>query len=239
MICELIAEHHAWFGVAPICKVLSEHGCTIAPRTFYAWQARPPSKRALWDMTITEILAGHYAPDADGRRKPESLYDAAKMWGHLQLQGIPVAKCTVERLMRANGRQGVRRVKKVRITIVDPAVTRAPDLVGRKFGVDAQSRLLAADFTYVRLVTGVFVYTAFVIDAYAGRILGWSCSTVKQARFVESAIGQAAALRARKGHPLVGSTIHHSNHGAQYTPRDFSPVNYERNHTPTTLPEAA
>ena len=168
-------------------------------------------------MAIAEILAGHYEPDANGRRTPESLYGAEKMWGHLQRQGIPVAKCTVERLMRANGWQGVRRVKKVRTTIADPAATRAPDLVDRKFAVDAPNRLLVADFTYVRLVTGVFVYTAFVIDAYAGRILGWSCSTVKQAWFVESAIRQAAALRAREGHPLVGSTIHHSDAGSQYT----------------------
>ncbi|ORW26119.1 integrase, partial [Mycolicibacter nonchromogenicus] len=195
--------------------MLSEHGCKIAPRTFYAWQSRPPSKRALWDMTLTEILAGYYQADAEGRRKPESLYGAAKMWAHLRRQGIPVARCTVERLMRANGWQGVRRVKKVRTTIADPAATRAPDLVDRQFGVDAPNRLLVADFTYVRLVTGVFVYVAFVIDAYAGRILGWECSATKHTRFVESAIRQAAALRAREGHPLAGSTVHHSDAGSQ------------------------
>lgn len=128
-------------------------------------------------MTLTEILAGYYQADAEGRRKPESLYGAAKMWAHLRRQGIPVARCTVERLMRANGWQGVRRVKKVRTTIADPAATRAPDLVDRQFGVDAPNRLLVADFTYVRLVTGVFVYVAFVIDAYAGRIL---VSTISQ-----------------------------------------------------------
>ncbi|BCO36403.1 putative transposase for insertion sequence element IS986/IS6110 [Mycobacterium heckeshornense] len=217
MICEFIAEHRARFGVAPICRVLSERGCKIAPRTFYAWQARPPSKRVLWDMTVAEILAGYYTPDADGRRKPESLYGAAKMWAHLQRRGIPVAKCTVERLMRANGWQGVRRVKKVRTTVADPAAQRAPDLVDRTFAVDAPNRLLVADFTYVRLVTGVFVYTAFVVDAYAGRILGWACSTTKHSWFVESALRQAAALRAREGHPLAGSTIHHSDAGSQYT----------------------
>lgn len=166
-------------------------------------------------MTLTEILAGYYQADAEGRRKPESLYGAAKMWAHLRRQGIPVARCTVERLMRANGWQGVRRVKKVRTTIADPAATRAPDLVDRQFGVDAPNRLLVADFTYVRLVTGVFVYVAFVIDAYAGRILGWECSATKHTRFVESAIRQAAALRAREGHPLAGSTVHHSDAGSQ------------------------
>lgn len=116
---------------------------------------------------MTEILAGYFAPYEQGRRKPESLYGAAKMWGRLRRQDIPVAECTVERLMRANGGQGVRRAKKVRTAVVDPAAGRAPDLVDRQFRVDAPDRLLVADFTYVRLVTGVFVYTAFVVDAYA------------------------------------------------------------------------
>jgi putative transposase len=76
--------------------------------------------------------------------------------------------------------------------------------------------LLVADFTYVRLAAGAFVYSAFVIDAYAGRILGWECSTSKHAGFVESAIRQAVALRAREGHPIA-SAIHHSDAGSQYT----------------------
>ncbi len=80
-----------------------------------------------------------------GRRKPESLYGATKMWAHLQRQGIEVARCTVERLMAANGWEGVRRRKKVRTTIVDPAAGRAPDLVDRQFAVPAPNRLLVAD----------------------------------------------------------------------------------------------
>jgi helix-turn-helix protein len=75
----------------------------IAPRTFYASVVRAPSKRALWDATITEVLAGYYEPDEDGRKKPESLYGSVKMWAHLQREGIPVAKSTVERLMRRHG----------------------------------------------------------------------------------------------------------------------------------------
>jgi putative transposase len=72
--------------------VLSEHGVPIAPRTFYAWVKPAPSKRALWDATIAEILAGYYEPADDGRRTPESLYGSLKMWAHLQREGIPVAK---------------------------------------------------------------------------------------------------------------------------------------------------
>jgi putative transposase len=121
------------------------------------------------------------------------------MWAHLQREGIPVARSTVERLMRAHGWQGVRRQTKVRTTVVDPAAARAPDLVDRQFAVPAPNRLLVADFTYVRLACGVFVYVAFVIDAYAGAIIGWEVSGSKQTRFVESAIRQAIALRSRQG----------------------------------------
>ena len=200
--------------------MLTEHGVKIAPRTFYAWASRAPSKRSLWDATITEILAGYYEPDEDGRRSPESLYGSLKMWAHLQREGIPVAKSTVARLMRRSGWQGVRRQKKVRTTVADPAAERAPDLVERQFTVPAPNQLLVADFTYVKLVTGAFAYVAFVIDAFAGAIIGWEASTSKETRFVESAIRQAAALRSRQGHPIDGA-IHHSDAGSQYTAVHF------------------
>ena len=217
MICRFIDEHRARFGVAPICRTLTEHGCAIASRTYYAWRSRAPSKRALWDTAITEILAGHYEPDEHGRRKPESLYGATKMWAHLHREGIEVARCTVERLMRANGWHGVTRAKKVRTTEADPEATRPPDLVDRQFAVPAPNILVVADFTYVRLSTGVFIYTAFVIDAFAGRIVGWECSASKHVGFVERAIRHAAASRDREGNPLTGNTIHHSDAGSQYT----------------------
>ncbi len=108
-MCEFIAAHRDAFGVAPICRVLTEHDATIVPRTFFAWAARPPTKRALWDATITEVLARYYEPDEAGRRKPEALYGSLKLWTHLRREGIEVARCTVERLMAANGWQGVRR----------------------------------------------------------------------------------------------------------------------------------
>lgn len=200
--------------------MLTEHGVAIAPRTFHAWVSRTPSKRSLWDAAVTEILAGYYEPDEHGRRRPESLYGSLKIWAHLQREGIPVAKSTVERLMRANGWQGVRRQRKVRTTIPDPTADRAPDLVDRQFAVPTPNRLLVADFTYVKLVTGTFVYVAFVIDAYAGAIVGWEAAASKQTRFVESAIRQAAALRARQGRPIDGA-IHHSDAGSQYTSVHF------------------
>ena len=179
--------------------MLSEHGVTIAPRTFYAWAVRAPSKRSLWDATITEVLAGYYEPDEHGRRKPESLYGSLKMWAHLQREGIPVAKSTVERLMRRHGWQGVRRQKSVRTTIADPAAVRPPDLVDRQFRVPAPNRLFVADFTYVKLATGGFVYVAFVIDAYAGAIVGLGSLGVQAdpIRGVGDPPGRGAAVAAR------------------------------------------
>ena len=190
----------------------------IAPRTYWAHRSRPPSRRALWDMTITEVLTGIYEPDLRGRRLPESLYGSLKMWAHLQRQGIPVARCTVERLMRASGWRGTRRARTDRTTVPRPGDQRAPDLVNRQFTAAAPDLLHVADFTYVPLDGGGFGYTALVIDAFAGLITGWECSLSKQTAFVERAIRQAAALRRRQGRPLAGAaTIHHSDAGSQYT----------------------
>lgn len=216
MICAFIAEHRARFGVASICRVLTEHGCQIAPRTFYAWAARPPSKRALSDVALTGILADYYEPDENGRRRPECLYGSLKMWAHLNREGIPVARCTVERLMKANGWAGIRRCKRVRTTQADPVAERAPDLVNRQFRAPAPNRLVVADFTYVCMAGGVFAYTAFAIDAFANRIVGWDCAVSKHTSFVESTIRQAAALRAREGRSSAADqTIHHSDAGSQ------------------------
>ncbi len=217
-MCEFIAEHKTRFSIVAMCRALSGHGIGIAPRTFHAWASRAPSKRSLWDTTVAELLAGYYEPDEHGRRKPECLYGAEKMWAHLQRDGIPVARCTIERLMRANGWRGVtRRKKPPRTTTADPAAARAADLVNRQFRVPAPNLLVVADFTYVPLESGRFVYTAFVIDAFAGRIVGWECSASKETAFVESALLQAAALRIREGNPMGDSTIHHSDAGSQYT----------------------
>ena len=211
LICAFIDEHADRFGVVPICRALAVHGVQIAPRTYWAHRSAAPSKRALWDATIAEILAGVYEPDAAGKRPPECLYGSLKMWAHLQRQGISVARCTVERIMRANGWHGATRAGKVRTTVSDPAATRAPDLVRRRFRASRPDELHVADFTYVPMITG-FGYTAFVVDAYAGPIVGWECSLTKNTAFVERAIRAAAARRAREGHPLGGDTIHHSDY---------------------------
>jgi putative transposase len=215
----------------------------IAPRTYYAWLSRGPSRRALWDATITEILASYYEPDEHGRRKPESLYGATKMWAQLNRQGIPVARCTVERLMRRHGWQGIRRSGKVRTTIADPRAGRTPDLVDRQFRVAAPNQLLVADFTYIKIKSG-FVYGAFVVDAFAGTILGWDISATANAAMVHRALADAIQTRRRQGHPISPGAIHHSDAGTQYTsiafvssyPRTESDPRSARSVTPTTTP---
>jgi transposase InsO family protein len=222
LICQFIDEKKGELGVAPVCRALSSHGIQIAPRTYFARRSAAPGKRALWDTAVTEILAGIYEPDVNGRRPPESLYGTVKMWAHLNRQGIPVAKCTVERLKRAHGWRGATRGRRVRTTEPDPAASRAPDLVRRRFKAARPGQLHVADFTYVPLAGGRFAYTAFVIDAFAGLIPGWECSLSKQTAFVERAIRQAAGYRARQGNPISGDAIHHSDAGSQYTSVHFS-----------------
>ena len=138
----------------PICRALAGQGIAIAPRTYWARRSRPPSRRALADAALTEILAGIYEPDERGRRLPECLYGSLKMWEQLNRQGVTVARCTVERLMRAHGWRGVTRARTTRTTIPDPASTRAPDLVRRNFTADRPGQLHVADFTYVPLDGG-------------------------------------------------------------------------------------
>jgi putative transposase len=201
--------------VPPICRALSAHGIAIAPRTYWSRQSAAPGKRALWDTVVTEILAGIYEPDAHGRRPPESLYGSVKMWAYLNRQGIPVAKCTIERLKRAHGWRGAIRGRRVRTTVPDPAAARAPDLVRRQFRASRPGQLHVADFTCVPLSGGRFACTAFVIDASAGLIPGWECSLSKKAAFSGSAIRGAAVYRARQGNPITGGAIHHSDAGSQ------------------------
>ncbi len=223
MVCRFIAEHRERYGVAPICRALRTHlGIPIAPRTFHAWLVRGPSRRALWETTLTEILAGYYEPDEHGRRRPESLYGAAKMWAHLRRQGIPAARCTVERLMRRHGWRGVTRSARVRTTIPHPDHPRAPDLVDRRFTVQTPNELFVADFTYVRIGAAGgghrgFVYVAFVIDAFAGTIVGWDVSARPTADMVERALIDALTTRRRQRHPVGPGAIHHSDAGSQYT----------------------
>jgi transposase InsO family protein len=140
------------------------------------------------------------------------VYGVRKVWHQLQREGIAVARCTVERLMRRLGLQGVRRGKRVRTTIADGSQACPLDRVNRHFHADRPNQLWVSDFTYVATWKG-FVYVAFVIDAYARRIVGWRVSTSAHAGFVLDALEQAVhERRPGKGMGLV----HHSDRGSQY-----------------------
>jgi putative transposase len=210
------------FPVQAICRALSAHHVPVAPRTYWARKSRPPSRRAVKDALVTRWLAAMFEPDGNGRRRPESLYGAVKAWAHLNRHGLRVARCTVERLMRANGWRGNTRRRKARTTVPDPDNPRYPDLVRRNFRAQAPGRLLVADFTYVPLVTGGYCYVAFVIDAFAGTIRGWEATLTKQTAFVQRAIAQACAQLRRLGHPVTLGAVHHSDAGSQYTSLRFA-----------------
>jgi putative transposase len=169
------------------------------------------------------VLAGYYTPDEHGRLRPESLYGSLKMWAHLNREGIEVARCTVERLMRLNGWAGVTRRAQPRTTIPDPdAIERAPDLVDRQFTTQAPDLLWVADFTYVIRVGGRWCYTAFTIDAFADAIVGWQVTQTADAAMVQASFLDAIEYRARQGHPVAAGAVHHSDAGAQYTAIRFA-----------------
>lgn len=146
------------------------------------------------------------------------VYGARKVWRQLRREGFEVARCTVERLMRAMGLHGAVRGKKVRTTIADRSAPCPLDPVRRRFRAPRPNALRVWDFTYVATWAG-FVYVAFVIDAFARRIVGWRVSRGAQAGFVLDAPEQA--LHARR--PVAGSgLVHHSDRGVQYVSIRYS-----------------
>jgi putative transposase len=209
-----IDEHQDRFGVQPICRVLAEHGASIAPSTYYAAKSRPPSARAVRDERLkAEILRVWEANYA--------VYGAFKVWRELNRQGIAVARCTVERLMRQLGIAGVRRGRKVRTTVRDDRHERAGDLLHRDFTAPAPNRRWVADFTHVAAWSGV-VYVAFVVDLYSRAIVGWSAATSKRTKLVLDALQMALWRRDRAGHAVDKGLVHHSDAGSQYTSFAFT-----------------
>jgi len=196
------------WGVEPICAVLTEHGLPVAPSTYYDHVTKPPSDRDRGDaLLVNEITRVHTAN--------YGVYGARKVWLQLNREGIPVARCTVERLMHRHGLTGAVRGKVKRTTIADPSAPRARDLVRRHFAPLAPDRLWVADITYVSTWSG-WVYVAFVIDAFARRIIGWRCGHGMSTQLVLDALEQAVWTRRRKGHSL-DSVVAHTDRGSQYT----------------------
>jgi putative transposase len=199
------------WGVEPICTVLSGHGVKIAPSTYYAHLARPASARSVADAALLpEIVRVHSSP-AIGR----GLYGARKVWHQLRREGTVVARCRVERLMRAEGLAGVRRGRPFVTTRPDPAASRPPDLVDRDFTADRPNQLWVVDFTYVATWSGT-VFTAFVSDVFSRRIVGWRTATSMPTELPLDALEMALWTRAR-AEEVVDGLVHHSDAGSQYT----------------------
>lgn len=214
MIVEFVRDHAGHrepgglrWGVEPICAVLTEHGLRIAPSTYYEHVHKTPTAREIRDEYLLGQIRRVHADNY-------SVYGARKVWLQLNREGIGVARCTVERLMRGAGLHGAVRGKVKRTTIADPAAERARDLVNRNFAAAAPDRLWVADMTYVSTWSG-WVYVGFVVDAFARRILGWRCGTSMSTQLVLDALEQAVWTRERADASL-DSLVAHSDRGSQY-----------------------
>lgn len=198
-----IDDHRAIYGVEPICAVLP-----IAPSTYYAFvrgREKPwtRSPRAQRDALLREQVERVWK-DSFG------LYGARKVFRQLVRDQVAVARCTVERLMRSMGLQGVVRGRTPRTTIPDALAHRPDDLVRRQFCAEAPNRLWVADITYVPTHAG-FAYVAFVTDVFSRSIVGWRVSHSLRSDLALDALEQALCSR-RVEQPLV----HHSDRGSQY-----------------------
>jgi len=192
------------YGVEPICKVLA-----IAPSTYHAHVARRAKPATAPARVQRDTLLGVEIKRVCNENF--QVYGVRKVWRQLLREGYEVARCTVARLMKKMALQGVIRGRRVRTTVSDKATPCPLDHVNRRFRAPRPNMLWVADFTYVATWSG-FVYVAFVIDAYARRIVGWRVSRSAHAGFVLDALEQA--LHERK--PVSGDLVHHSDRGVQY-----------------------
>ena len=201
-----IDEHRGAHGVEPICKQLR-----IAPSSYHARKAqqRAPSSRSDRAKRDDALCPEVERVWRDNLR----VYSARKVWHQLRREGFDIARCTVQRLMKRLGLAGVVRGRLVKTTQSDKAAPSPLDRVNRDFKAPEPNRLWVSDFTYVRTWSG-FVYTAFVIDVFARRIVGWKVSRRPTAEFVLHALEQA--LHERRPCERSGDLVHHSDRGVQY-----------------------
>ena len=200
-----IDDHRATHGVEPICRVLPIAPSTYRERVAQRRDRARLSARARRDLELKPQIARVFAENF-------AVYGVRKVWRQMRREDFAVARCTVERLMRQMGLRGVIRGKPVRTTISDKAAPCPLDHVNRQFHAPAPDRLWLSDFTYVATWAG-FVYVAFVIDAYARRIVGWRASRTAHTSFVLDALEQA--LHDRRPAHRAG-LVHHSDRGSQY-----------------------
>jgi len=189
------------WGVEPMCTVLSEHGIAIAPATFYEWVDKRPTRQQLRDDQVTALLRAEREDPRTG--KFASTLGSRKMWLRLRGKGHDVARCTIERLMRENGWEGTAYGRQ----------PRHPDLVDRNFSPATPNRLWVADFTYCPTWTGM-VYVAFVIDAYARRLIGWRAARRMTTDLVLDALEHALFTRRQEGCTDLSGLVAHSDAGS-------------------------
>jgi putative transposase len=194
-------------GVQPVLQALEGTPAQIAPSTYYAAKTRPASARAVRDSKLIEVIEQIHVANYD-------VYGARKIWHELHRQGVPVARCTVERLMRAAGLRGLLRDKSPRTTRPAAETGRPADLVKRDFTAERANQLWVADLTYVRTAVG-WVYAAFVLDVFSRMIVGWQVSTSLYTDLALDALKMAIWRRANQGADL-GGLVHHSDRGVQY-----------------------
>jgi len=198
-----IDAHRAEHGVEPICEQLP-----IAPSTYYEHKAREAEPERL-----PPRLKRDQALVSEIRRVYEEnfgVYGARKVWRQLRREAFDVARCTVERLMRLLGLEGVVRGRKCRTTIAQDGAQRPLDRVNRHFKANRPNQLWVADFTYVATWAG-FVYVAFVIDVFARRIIGWRVARSMSAELVLEALKRVLWSRSD-----IRGVVHHGDRGSQY-----------------------
>ena len=207
----MVDEHRESFGVESICKVLQ-----IAPSGYWRHAAarRNPALRSERSKRA-DILAPQVQRVWQANMQ---VYGADKVWRQMNREGVTVARCTVERLMRQLGLRDVIRGKVVRTTVPDTKVACPLDRVNRVFKADRPNQLWVSDFTYVSTWQG-WLYVAFVIDVYARRIVGWRVSSTMRTDFVLDALEQALYARQPE---RDGTLTHHSDRGSQYVSIRYS-----------------
>ena len=195
-----IDKRRADFGVEPICRTLG-----VSASAYYERKTGNKSKRAVEDERLTAVIR-------EVHEQNYFAYGYRRMWIALKRAGEEVARCRVQRLMKAAGIQGAkRRGKPWRTTKPDPLAKRRPDLVERNFRADGPDRLWIADLTYLRCWEGL-VFFAFVVDVFSRKVVGWQLATNMRTTLVLDALKMALGQR-KPGADVA--LVHHSDRGSQ------------------------
>lgn len=193
-----IDQHRGRFGVEPICETLG-----VSASAYYQRASGRRSARALEDQRLLELIRTTHEANY-------CAYGYRRMWKALGWAGEPVARCTVQRLMRQAGLQGAKRRKRFKTTKPDGRAPRRPDLVQRRFDAQGPNRLWVADFTYLRCWEGT-VFFSFVVDAFSRKVVGWQLSLNMRTTLVLDALRMALGTR---DHGADVQLIHHSDAGS-------------------------